>query len=515
MFHYFLNLSEFLNKYPHIARKLGEDEKEILKKFIEGHIEMGIRKNEEKVIKMAEKIAILKAQIREMKNEIRIRTRHELELEEALAKANRKIDELYRRLQEQQEISLENRNEARKLRHFRAQQEELLTFIGKKSAALEMPDLGPRQLSQQLDDMKLNLERHKSKLEKSLLDRQHTKDNLANSKSGAAGKSKVGLGARQPSKLGSRQNTRLSRGNTSVRMKNPDTILSDLRLNQTQLNVLANKVYYMLVALQTVETEEKRLTSLLDAGGEPTKDKAYRQDMRKIVTELRHERKQLKEQLAENERQLFVKEGYVKSVRRDILGLGTTPADVTFYKTQHDSLVSHLQKVLDHIKAMHQKDLAKAEERRQDTIKDFLEQIQNIKNKNVEEQGKLRLKIRTKISEINDREKILNRLKKQITTMANYASKNMNAQATVEECRKITRSMIGEARKLKAIAEEKDREKAELEKLEAIGDEDKIKEFHEAKLRKEEKKQKALEKRKRKKKQGKRERFCHQANSSL
>ena len=41
MFHYFLNLSEFLNTYPHIARKLGEDEKEILKKFIEGHIEMG------------------------------------------------------------------------------------------------------------------------------------------------------------------------------------------------------------------------------------------------------------------------------------------------------------------------------------------------------------------------------------------------------------------------------------------------------------------------------------------
>ena len=62
---------------------------------------MGVRKNAEKLTKMTEKIANLKAQIRELKNEIRIRTNHELELEEALAKANRKIDELYKRLKEQ------------------------------------------------------------------------------------------------------------------------------------------------------------------------------------------------------------------------------------------------------------------------------------------------------------------------------------------------------------------------------------------------------------------------------
>lgn len=456
---------------------------------------MGIRKNEEKVLKMTEKIALLKAQIRELKNEIRVRTLHELELEAALAKANRKIDELYKRLQEQQNISLENRNEARKLRHFRSQQQELISFIVKKSNDLDMPELGPRELTQQLDDMKVGLDKQKSRLDQIILEKQATNEQLT-----GPAPPKLGV-RRQPSKLGARQASKLSRSNTKVNMKHSDTILTDLRLNQTQLNVSANKVYYMLVSLQTVESEEKRVTKILEAN-DPTKDKAYRSDMRKLLIDLRHERKQLKEDLNEQERLLMAKENYVKSVRREVLGLGTTPADVTFYKAQHDSLVSQMQKVLDHIKAMHQQDLEKAEERRQETIKDFEEQILDIRNKNIEEQGKLRLKIRTKISEINDREKILNRLKKQITTMANYASKNMNAQATVDECRKITRSMIGEARKLKAIAEEKDREKAELEKLEAIGDEDKIREFHESKLRREEKKQKALEKRKRKKKQG-------------
>ena len=41
---------------------------------------------------MGEKISLLKAQIHELKNEIRIRTNHERELEEALARANLNIE---------------------------------------------------------------------------------------------------------------------------------------------------------------------------------------------------------------------------------------------------------------------------------------------------------------------------------------------------------------------------------------------------------------------------------------
>ena len=44
VFTYFMDLSEFLKMYPHIAIKLGEDEKHILQTYIEGKVEMATRK---------------------------------------------------------------------------------------------------------------------------------------------------------------------------------------------------------------------------------------------------------------------------------------------------------------------------------------------------------------------------------------------------------------------------------------------------------------------------------------
>ena len=48
-FYYFMSLSEFLKKYPHIALKLGEDEKVILQKFIDGKISMANRVKDEHI----------------------------------------------------------------------------------------------------------------------------------------------------------------------------------------------------------------------------------------------------------------------------------------------------------------------------------------------------------------------------------------------------------------------------------------------------------------------------------
>ena len=482
MYHYFLNLSEFLRKYPHIAVKLGEDEKHLLNSFIEGHIDIGIRKNHEKVIKMESKILKLKEQARQMRAEIKVRAAHELELERALAKANAHIEEYRNRVKEAENISMEHRSEARKLRHFRAQQEELVKFIAAKGEELKMPDFGPRELTRQLSTMRNLLERQKTQVSKLMLEQQGTE----------AGR-KVSVVGRQNSKVGSRQNTKLG----TFQSRNPETVLTSLRMNQTQLNLLANKVYYMQLSIQSYDKEENRIKIILDQEGH---EKAYRNDMKKLLADVKKEKKQLKDQLVLLERELYQREAEVMIMRKESLGVGTTPADVQFYKTQHDSLISQMTNLLGHIKFLHGEDMKEEERRREKIIADYIQHIQDLKNKHIEECGKLKLKIRTKIAEINDREKILNRLKKQINTMVNYHAKNMNATIPVEECRKITRSMIGEARKLKAIAEEKDREKAELERLEAMGDPEKIKEFHEKKARKEEKKKKLLEKRKMKKK---------------
>ena len=46
-FTYFLDLSSFLKKYPHLRLKLGEDGKRLLHTYIEGKIQIEIRKQRE------------------------------------------------------------------------------------------------------------------------------------------------------------------------------------------------------------------------------------------------------------------------------------------------------------------------------------------------------------------------------------------------------------------------------------------------------------------------------------
>ena len=60
------------------------------------------------------------------------------------------------------------------------------------------------------------------------------------------------------------------------------------------------------------------------------------------------------------------------------------------------------------------------------------------------------------VYQIHEREQLHKRLRKQITVLENYQAENMNATVSIDQCRKIVRNIIGEARILKHMADERE-----------------------------------------------------------
>ena len=69
-FTYFMDMSEFLRRYPHIGVKLGEDHKHILQTFIEGKLEVEAKKHIEHMQRLEEETRKLKKTIRDMRGDV-------------------------------------------------------------------------------------------------------------------------------------------------------------------------------------------------------------------------------------------------------------------------------------------------------------------------------------------------------------------------------------------------------------------------------------------------------------
>ena len=62
-FTYFLDISEFLKIYPHIALKLAEDEKHLVQTFIDGKLEVASRKKDEAITTLQAEQKVLMVKI--------------------------------------------------------------------------------------------------------------------------------------------------------------------------------------------------------------------------------------------------------------------------------------------------------------------------------------------------------------------------------------------------------------------------------------------------------------------
>lgn len=178
----------------------------------------------------------------------------------------------------------------------------------------------------------------------------------------------AGLGSRQNSKLGSRQNSKLggrqgstlgvkqttklgglgSRQATKLKVQNRDAAVTRMHLSQQQVNILANKMFYMQYNILEWQNEEKRIQTILS---KDNLDKGYLQEMRVILSEVRKEKKMIAEQLAKLDEDIFSKESFIVELRKEVMGahVATPGGD----KVKHDSLVMKLHTLMDYIKQEH------------------------------------------------------------------------------------------------------------------------------------------------------------------
>ncbi len=259
-FTYFLDLSEFLRKYPHIALKLSEDEKHILQTFIEGKIEVEVRKKNEANRRLEGEKRELLAYISKLKNELRARRKRIIDLEQHLAKAREKIDTMKARIMELELLDSESRAEVRRLKHFRHEQEELEMFLNDKAEY-----------------------------------------------SGMAGEEPL-----KPEFTFKRVPTFLEEKDKSLTAK--------LKLMSSQVHLSVNKMYYVQSHLQQLGYLEKRLNSFI---GKPVSmaDRDYVKDVKKILADTRKEKQTLSEEFVADEKDIYWKEKELETLREEVTSI--------------------------------------------------------------------------------------------------------------------------------------------------------------------------------------------------
>ena len=361
-FFYFLSLSEFLNTYPHIALKLGEDEKHILQSFIEGKINMANRVKDEHIQVLLKDKATLNKIIEDLKKKLERSKQREKALQEALDEANRRIEILKERLKK---IEVENediRQEIRRLRHFRVQQEELYGYLGDyaQKNKVQVPEMGMFERTklgvEQLEELAKEFTFFRQKTVE--ISRQNTKLSLGSKQNSKLGLMRhnsrvvsISLGVRQTSKLGPKQNTKLSLGSrqtTKLEVKNREAAAMKMKLIQQQVNILANKMFYMQYNMNEWQNEETRIRKLL---AKDNLDKTYNQEMKRLLIDVKKEKRGIAEQLGILDKDIYEKEKQIMALRKEVMGNATqTPGGA---RVKHDSLVMKLHTLMDHIKQQH------------------------------------------------------------------------------------------------------------------------------------------------------------------
>ena len=130
------------------------------------------------------------------------------------------------------------------------------------------------------------------------------------------------------------------------------------------------------------------------------------------------------------------------------------PAEITVWT--HTDLVGKLKATIENMKRAHSHKMREQKLKHDKEVDGMIDRIQKMNQKHMEDVEKLKGTIRKKMFEIQKREQLHKKLRGQIRVMENYQSRNMNATISVDQCRKIVRAIIGEARILRDIADERE-----------------------------------------------------------
>lgn len=169
---------------------------------------------------------------------------------------------------------------------------------------------------------------------------------------------------------------------------------------------------------------------------------------KKTLQELRREKKTLELNIRELEMELT-------SRRKQATEMEPSAAPGPCEEV-HEPISTRIKKLSETMRKSHKKELRDCQYRNMLQIQEMERKMEILRAAHMEEAERLKARIRQKMNDIHRREQLHKRLKHQIRTMVNYQAKNMNATVSIEECRRIVRAIIQEARLLRAMAEERE-----------------------------------------------------------
>ena len=472
-FTYFLDLSEFLRLYPHIGVKLGESEKYLVQCFIEGKLEMQSHKKNESISCLESEKEHLWSKIARLEERLRAHKRNEKDLEQKLQESENTTESLKQRVQELLDKNAECWSEIRRLKHYRFQQHELEEFLKKEEEEAEAAaaERAKNKKEKEEDDKcsppsrsntKTGLKREGSKLRKEGsnmgMQKEGSKLGMRKEVSNMSVKRQKSLMKRERSKLSDGNGKKavprpVTRGDIAATVKQHNLLRIQILVGQT--NLLADKQIHLQLQLPHIQAEERRLQRLVNQGD---LEKPILLEFKRALAEVRKARQSVQQEILNGDKETKVKEKALHDLRKKAHGVPDTPA---ISGDGAATLVIKLKALLQRFTGIQAKEMKELEERHEIEISKMVQHVQELNNKHVNEESRLRGRIKGKMTELNKREHLHRRLKNQINVMTRYHAKNMNATIPVEQCRQIVRSLIGEARKLAYIAEERDLQQEE------------------------------------------------------
>ena len=224
-------------------------------------------------------------------------------------------------------------------------------------------------------------------------------------------------------------------------------------LLQSQVSLNMVRLDLIRTSIQNLSREEKRVQEVSEAIGKAKEgeiEPGLKKDVANFLGEITKTRSQLETQLEDGEQELALHEKELAAKEKE----HEVPAEITVQT--HTDLISKLRTTIENIKRSHARKLREQKLKHEKEIDEMIDRIQKMNQKHMEDVEKLKGTIKKKMFEIHKREQLHKKLRGQIRVMENYQSRNMNATISVEQCRKIVRAIIGEARILRDIADERD-----------------------------------------------------------
>lgn len=240
-------------------------------------------------------------------------------------------------------------------------------------------------------------------------------------------------------------------GSTRFSASTPPEMLR-VRLLQSQINLHVLKLDLLRTSLRHLESEESRVQELhqeakrLD-NAKPKSAEAVGRELKVFTIEMKTVREQLEQQLNDGELDLQERQKQLSLAHEEENIIHEIPVN------PRADLTAKLQAVIEKMKWTEKRKIGDLAEIHNKEIFGYEQNIENIHKQHEAEVFKLKEQIRQKMHEIHEKEKLHKRLRHQINVVTRNHAKNMNVTVSVEECRKIVRGVIRDARRLKTIAD--------------------------------------------------------------